>query len=218
VDGSDEVARTRAAHGAYYVDLAERAAPALTGPEQARLLRRLDLEWDNIWATFSHLATEPDGSEAALRLGTALDRILWSRGRVEIVPVIRAVLDDGDRLPPELRARTLLTVARIMDSSWDDLSVPLALCEQALRLARMCDDPRLLACAAGATGCLRTLVLQDDGGGGGARQLAEMAVEVARQLEDKSVLCEVLIYLNFSQPEPRLENPRRGAPGGRGGW
>lgn len=66
-------------HAAFCRDLAEGAAPGLTGPDQKRLLDRLDLENGNLRAALAW-AIEHDAAETGLRLGSALWRFWQMRG------------------------------------------------------------------------------------------------------------------------------------------
>ncbi|MGW4642965.1 BTAD domain-containing putative transcriptional regulator [Sphaerisporangium sp. NPDC004334] len=75
-----EERRVRAAHAAYFLELAERCEPSLRGPEQAAALRLLDGHQGDLDAALGH-AIECGWAETAVRLYTAR---LWSwvmRGR-----------------------------------------------------------------------------------------------------------------------------------------
>ena len=52
---SGEMEAIRHAHAAYYLQLAETAAPELKGPQQAVWFRRLERELDNLRAALSGL-------------------------------------------------------------------------------------------------------------------------------------------------------------------
>jgi predicted ATPase len=77
---AEEVAAVRGRHAAHYLALAERAAPALHGPEQLVWLDRLEEEHDNVLAALAWLADQGlrggqgdrEAAEAAPRLGAAL--------------------------------------------------------------------------------------------------------------------------------------------------
>ncbi|QDQ13304.1 ATP-binding protein [Streptomyces spectabilis] len=75
---SKDVARHHAHH---YADLAERAAPALHGPDQRHWLRRLDAETVNLRAALDWAAAEAD-APLALRLVNALTWYWYLRGRL----------------------------------------------------------------------------------------------------------------------------------------
>jgi predicted ATPase/transcriptional regulator with XRE-family HTH domain len=77
VSGEEEAIRQ--AHAAFYLDLAERAEPELTGPTQAEWLNRLEIEHDNLRTA---LTWSLDGGEAtaALRLAGALGRFWRMHG------------------------------------------------------------------------------------------------------------------------------------------
>ena len=66
-------------HASFYRDLAEAAAPGLTGPNQKRLLDGLDRENGNLRAALTW-SIEHDAAETGLRLGAALWRFWQMRG------------------------------------------------------------------------------------------------------------------------------------------
>jgi predicted ATPase/class 3 adenylate cyclase len=66
-------------HATVFRDLAEAAAPGLTGPDQKRLLDHLDRENGNLRAALTW-AIEHDAAETGLRLGAALWRFWQMRG------------------------------------------------------------------------------------------------------------------------------------------
>ncbi|QCX78686.1 Putative HTH-type transcriptional regulator [Streptomyces sp. YIM 121038] len=68
-------------HAHHYADLAERAAPALHGPDQRHWLRRLDAETVNLRAALDRAAAEAD-TALALRLVNALTWYWYLRGRL----------------------------------------------------------------------------------------------------------------------------------------
>ena len=77
LDAACEHGPARARHAACYLALAERASPALYGPEQAPWLARLEHEHDNLRAAL-RWARERGETITELRLGAALARF-WCR-------------------------------------------------------------------------------------------------------------------------------------------
>ncbi len=76
---SGEAAGTRWRHRAWYLALAERAEPHLTGPVQDRWLDLLETEHDNIRAALAwHIADDADDAATRVRLAAALWRF-WLR-------------------------------------------------------------------------------------------------------------------------------------------
>ncbi|GAA1980695.1 ATP-binding protein [Catenulispora subtropica] len=65
----------------YAVELADRAEPHLTGPDQAAWLDRLDDEHDTLRAVLARLV-EDGGAEQAIRLSGALWRFWYARGHI----------------------------------------------------------------------------------------------------------------------------------------
>jgi predicted ATPase/DNA-binding CsgD family transcriptional regulator/tRNA A-37 threonylcarbamoyl transferase component Bud32 len=71
LSASGEAETTQRAHAAYYLALAEEAAPKIQGPQTAEWLRRLEQEHDNLRAAMNCLFEQGDAA-MALRMGTAL--------------------------------------------------------------------------------------------------------------------------------------------------
>lgn len=81
LSAAGEEEAVRRAHAGWALELAERAAPALTGPEQAAWLDRLEAEHDNLRSALDW--TQDAGeAESGLRLGAALWRFWLSRGHL----------------------------------------------------------------------------------------------------------------------------------------
>ncbi|MDQ3412689.1 MAG: protein kinase, partial [Chloroflexota bacterium] len=86
LEASGEATETRRAHAAWYLELAETAAPLLVGSAQALWLDRLELEHDNVRSAL-RWSIARDDTGIALRLGASLWRF-WS---------IRGYLSEGRR-------------------------------------------------------------------------------------------------------------------------
>ena len=78
---SGEAEQLQQQHLAFYLQLAEEAAPALRGQGQVEWLERLGSEHDNLRAALSW-SLEPGNSEAAIRLAGALFQFWYIRGYV----------------------------------------------------------------------------------------------------------------------------------------
>lgn len=77
--GEKKSARTR--HLAFYLDFAERARPALIGPEQGAWLGRLDAERENLIAAHRWCDRAADGAQGGLRLLDGVKLYWFMRGQ-----------------------------------------------------------------------------------------------------------------------------------------
>ncbi|MFF9281055.1 BTAD domain-containing putative transcriptional regulator [Streptomyces griseosporeus] len=110
----------RAAHAAYFLELAERAEPCLRGAEQLPWLERLSAEQGNLDAALRHLTrTDPPG---ALRLGAALTWFLRLRGlHGARLTQARALLAAVGEEPPEgLAEEYALCLMNAVSAAGDD--------------------------------------------------------------------------------------------------
>jgi len=200
--GTVQEAEAREAHADFYLQFSEAAGPELTGPRQGQWLRRLDLERDNLRATFAYLAGQPNRTEEILRLGVALYRFLRTRGQIEPVEHLRAALDRPEAVSGALRARALSVTGHLVSillGVEDPLERRVAhdLVERALGLARDLGDRvleaealRLCAGAAFPEHPRR------------ATMLAEESVEVARSAGDPGSISYALYVLHDLVPMP----------------
>ncbi|MGW6536924.1 AfsR/SARP family transcriptional regulator [Streptomyces sp. NPDC055011] len=112
-DGAPDAVRAR--HLAHYLGLAERAEPALRGPDQRGTLDRLDTEAGNLRTALDTALRQPSGGADAARLAGALAWWWLLRGRLtEARRTLRAVLDAHPTTTAEVlhRAFALLTEGR----------------------------------------------------------------------------------------------------------
>jgi predicted ATPase/DNA-binding SARP family transcriptional activator len=99
-----EGGRVRAAHAAYFRDLAEEADPKLRGPEQLVWLTKLTEDHDNLYVAVREAVAAQDAA-TALRLVAGLSWYWWLRGhRVEGTELAVAAVETPGDVPPELRA------------------------------------------------------------------------------------------------------------------
>jgi predicted ATPase/class 3 adenylate cyclase len=105
---SGEYQELRASHAAYFVALAEVAAPEIEGPDQVSWMDRLEAEHDNLRAALSW-SLETKDAESALRIGGALWWFWVVRGHPnESRRWLAAGLSGGEAAPSSVRARALL--------------------------------------------------------------------------------------------------------------
>lgn len=134
-----EDAQVRDRHAAFFLRLAEDAEPRLKGPDQARWLRRLETEHDNLRAALRRL--EETDPARALRAAVALSRWWQVRGHLgEGRERFEQALLRADPGPPALRADALDRAARL---AWyqGDFSRGRSLLEESLALHRRLDNP-----------------------------------------------------------------------------
>jgi tetratricopeptide (TPR) repeat protein len=141
--GEAEAVRRR--HAAFLLELAERAAPELRGPDELEWLELLEREYDNLRAAFSWALGPTGDARAAARLGWALEIFLWVRGyHREGRRWAEATLEQ--ELPDALRARTL-QFAATMAYIQGDYPAAGERWAETLRLSRRAGDPLLEAYA-----------------------------------------------------------------------
>lgn len=88
----------------YFLELAMRAEPFLTGPDQAEWLDRLDRDHENV-AAIMDWALEVGEVESAVRLGSAMWWFFWLRGHFEEMRTrLELALQRAADLPPSLQA------------------------------------------------------------------------------------------------------------------
>lgn len=118
--GEAEFGDARAAHAAYYLDLAEEAAPSLVGSGQAQWLPRLDAEWGNLYSALEFFA-ESGERDGVARMVIAIWPYFITHARREPYATLRATLDGFDPPRTELwgRARSIVATSAI-DTGIDD--------------------------------------------------------------------------------------------------
>jgi predicted ATPase/Tfp pilus assembly protein PilF len=171
----------------YFLGLALRAEPLLTGPDQGEWLDRLDRDHENIVAAMDW-ALETGDVERAVRLGSALWWFFWLRGHfAEMRTRLALALERGADLPRSLRANLLIASGAIatMDGEGE---LATRYYEQAVELEREREDRR------GLPRALRNLAsgLINLGQYDRALQLYEEALSLDRELGDTLGECAAL--------------------------
>jgi predicted ATPase/class 3 adenylate cyclase len=174
-------------HARYYLGLAERAKPALTGSDQVLWLRRIGGELDNLRAAFTRFSDTSSAGEL-LRLAIGLWRALWLGGKIsEAREWLRVALacnrSDADSGRIEaLRAAAFLAM---WQGAYEEQS---ALAGEALVLARGSGDKALLAGALLTAGTAARSRSDFDE----AEPLLKESLQLARGLADRRAVCMAL--------------------------
>ena len=139
---SGEAVVVRRRHGAFFGRLADEAAPALRGPDQAAWLDRLENEHDNLRAALEWSLGQP-ADEAGVQMAAALSgywhgRGYLSEGREWLARALRS-----ERADPVVRMRVLIAAGRLAFAQ-DDFDHAAAVMEQAVPIARAQHDQEAL--------------------------------------------------------------------------
>jgi DNA-binding CsgD family transcriptional regulator/tetratricopeptide (TPR) repeat protein len=147
---SDEVESVIRRHAAFFLDLAEQAAPQLRGPRQVQWLERLTREHDNLRAAMAWLL---EGKwETAVRFGWALWLFWWIRGHfTEGRRWMEKALAKGGAMRPPDRAKALFVTGTMATGQADYRSAEL-LVEESKKLFEELGDERGVALALGTAG------------------------------------------------------------------
>jgi predicted ATPase/DNA-binding SARP family transcriptional activator len=187
--GSDDGTAMRAQHAAYYLALAEQAAPELTRPDQAATLERLDRALDNLRAALSWV-DEQGQLELGLRLAGALERFWFTRGYLsEGREWLERFLTPAASIEasPAVRAQAFSAAGLLANTQGDHIQAVRWL-ELGLECYRAADD------LAGAVRALTTLggVAYDQGDLREARERWEQSLAQARAVGDPGEIARAL--------------------------
>lgn len=140
-----EETAVRQAHAAYYLALAEEAAPSLYSAEQDQWLKHLEREQSNLRAAQQWLGASQttEQQEMALRLACALARFWEVQHRLQEGSrfLERALVGSEEAVTPPVRAKALET-AVFVALNLGDTERAEALCAQSLDLYRQLGDQR----------------------------------------------------------------------------
>jgi tetratricopeptide (TPR) repeat protein len=196
---SGELSLAERAHAAYLVALAERAEPALAGPEQGSWLERLDLERDNVRCATSRAANRGD-VETVVRLGAALIRYWRSHADEQGVRErVAGILSLAATAPPTLTTVKALAGAGDLARSLGEYETAQALFERCLAVARDVGDREGIASALWG-------LCKFSGHRGryvAAREYGEESVALYEEIGDRvglaSALCDLGMILYFER-------------------
>ncbi len=178
LEEAGEAHELRQAHASYFVALAERAEPELTGPCQERWLEQLDADRENLRSALEWLLSSGQ-SELALRLAAAL--VLYWRVRChfgEGRELLESALAAGDGSSGAIWAKALWGAGFLALMS-GDTDAAVGRLEQSLARFRALGD---------AGGCARALLLLGNLGycrlEPDALSLLEESAALAREVDD----------------------------------
>ena len=153
-----EATNARRAHAVGFLAFAERAEPALTGPDQAAWFDRLELEHDNLRTALSW-AVDVGDVDLALRLGKSLWRFWLARGHLREgrERLARLLAMPGAAARTLLRAQVLHGASTLVHGSSDNHGACL-LAEESLAIAREHGDRALVALVLNNVALLKTVI------------------------------------------------------------
>jgi predicted ATPase/class 3 adenylate cyclase len=183
-----EAEGVRHGHRDYFLELAERAEPAIGGADQVEWLKRLDAEQDNLRAALER-CREASDVEVGLRLAVALGPFWLKRGAFgEGRQWLEGSLLEGSRsgesnASASTRAKALLWVGRHAHHQ-GDLTSSRSFLEEGLALAREVGETWVAVVALVHLG----FVVASQGDYGRAAVFANEALAIAQQIGDKRLL------------------------------
>jgi predicted ATPase len=184
-NGAMDDARDR--HAKYFAELAARAEPELTGPDQALWFARLDADHANLLAALDYLTANRDG-QVLLQFTVRLTRFWYVRGHIaEARERLERALEAADDVDAALRRRAL-TAASSMALIQGDYAAATRLGEMSLAAARETGEERLVANGLSNLGAI-VLAAGDQARAG---ELLESAVALGRQVGDSRILAMAL--------------------------
>jgi predicted ATPase len=197
IDGDAETARTRQLHAEHYLKFCLEIAPELEGPKQGTWLKRLDLEYDNLLATFNALSADPERTGDVLALGVALSRFVLTRRNSVLPHYLRDALSRDTAVPVALRAEALLalsTMTTVIGSEEHSHQLARDLSEEAFALAGQLDDDEFTVRALNG----RALAWTDLGHKELGLEIANAALELARSINRPRSIAESLAGVVYS--------------------
>lgn len=141
-----EISMVQQRHANYYLFLAEKLAPDLTGPDQVTCLTRLDNEHDNLRAALRWSCAEDGSKELGMRLALALCLFWDLRGYLQEGDIWFTKLAYIQDAPHLLRARTMAYASYFArEVGANARAVPLA--QAGIQLGHEINDALSLTCS-----------------------------------------------------------------------
>jgi non-specific serine/threonine protein kinase len=148
--GSD-LRDARVAHRDHYLSLVETAAPETPGPDEARWLDRIEVEFDNVRAALAFSIADAGSAEPGLRLAAGLRSFAYMRGHSgEVLEALGALIGRPDsRQSARCLARALAANCHLLNYFGGNPDIP-SMAAEAITIARSLADDDLAADALGA--------------------------------------------------------------------
>jgi len=183
LEGIGEGDATRRRHLAAFVALAGQARSESYGQGQARMMRRLDLDLDNLLAAHAGCAEAPAGADDDLRLAIGLFRYWLNRALLELGQrFTREALERGGAQADAGLRREALTISGRLSAQVGLHDLAREAHEEAVGMARRIGAPQALAEALTWAGVFRV----ERGDLAGARARMEEALDLARRVGSDS--------------------------------
>jgi predicted ATPase/DNA-binding SARP family transcriptional activator len=180
-------------HAGYFLDLVERSAAELQGPDQVVWLQRLESEHDNMRAALAWLF-EDGAVEWAIRLAAASWRFWYSRGHLyEGRKWLELLLGSAVGSEPSLARAQALFASGSLAKNQGDYDAAIAAFEESLALFRAYEDEDGVATVLSALGGS----LAWEGQYEAARSLLEESLAIKRALDERWGVGAALINLGF---------------------
>jgi predicted ATPase/DNA-binding SARP family transcriptional activator len=192
--GTGETTAARAAHAAYFLQVAERAAPLLRGHDQLPAIRMLTAERDNMVAAL-HFSAGTGDAETAVRLAAALG-VFWTiRGdHAEAASRLRLALEVPDAVAVAPAERMVVTAFSlfntVLSGGGGDLAQGLAAIDGLPH-----PDPWIRAMLL----LMRATLAGGDGGVGAMRPDLERAITAFRETGERWGQAHALTYLAYAR-------------------
>ncbi len=186
--GTGNAAAVQERHAGFFLDLAERADPELTGPDQAHWFQRLDDDLPNLRRALD-FSSDRGGVEDTLRMSTALGRFWWSRNHSNegFERLTQALKAPGAAAHTRERIRALYMAWRCAESTGRG-SASVSLLEECAVLSRELGDQEGLALALNGLG----KSAMGEGNLDAARGYCEQSLAIWRELGDRHYIGNLL--------------------------
>ena len=192
-----ELEQCRDAHAAYYLELVERAEPALDDDTQVTVLAVLEREYKNIRAAIAWLLKR-GMAETALRIASALRQFWFLRGRLsegvsELTLALEAREEGNMQMADQVRAKALYALGYLWFFLRDPKRPPV-LFQESLELFLRMEDKRGIAACLHRLGAAIYILGEVERG----LAMGEEGLSLSRESRDSTSCAETLLSIGVS--------------------